>query len=60
MAAGVAVTVRVAPLPPKAMLAFETSAGLEEAPVNTRLAAAVSASPTEKLNAPVELSSLMV
>ena len=59
-AAGVTVTVRLAPLPPNAMLAAGTSAGLEELPVTVRLPAAVSASPTVKAKAPVDVFSLMV
>ncbi len=44
--AGVTVTVRLAPLPPKAMLLTGTSVGFELPPVSVRLAAAVSMSPT--------------
>src|SRR5437867_1674336 len=46
--AGVTVTVRLAPEPPKTMLALGTNAGLEEAPETTRLPAEVCASPTVK------------
>ena len=35
-AAGVSVTVRLAPLPPKTMFAFGTSAGLVELPLTVR------------------------
>src|SRR3989442_14584593 len=45
-AAGVTVTVRLAPLPPKTMFAFGTRVVFPELPLTTRLAAAVSASPT--------------
>src|SRR5882672_4460474 len=51
-AAGVAVTVRLEPLPPKTMLAFGRRVVLEEEPLTVRLAAAVSASPTVKLSGP--------
>src|SRR6266568_2422015 len=46
--AGVMVTVRLAPEPPKTMLAPGTKVGLEEAPETIRLPAAVCASPTVK------------
>src|SRR5438477_566721 len=46
--AGVTVTVRLAPEPPKTMLATGTRAGLEEAPETIRLPTAVCASPTVK------------
>src|SRR3989442_11758810 len=46
--AGLTVTVRLAPEPPKTMLAAGTKVGLEEAPETTRLPAAVCASPTVK------------
>src|SRR5207247_174308 len=44
--AGVTVTVRLAPDPPKTMLATGTKVGLEEAPETIRLPAAVCESPT--------------
>ena len=44
--AGVTVTVRFAPLPPKTTLATGMTEGLEEAALNVRLPAAVSPSPT--------------
>src|SRR5437667_276847 len=44
--AGVTVTVRLAPEPPKTMLATGTKVGLEEAPERVRLPAAVCESPT--------------
>src|ERR1039457_5491381 len=47
-AAGVTVTVRLLPLPPKTMLALGTSAVLAEVADNARLAAGVSRSPTMK------------
>src|SRR5947208_6955575 len=46
--AGVAVTVRLAPEPPKTMLATGTKVGLEEVSERIRLPAAVCASPTVK------------
>src|SRR5438093_1425980 len=46
--AGVTVTVRLAPEPPKTMLATGTRVGLEEGPETIRLPAAVCASPTVK------------
>src|SRR6266566_4240848 len=51
--AGVTVTVRFAPEPPKTMLATGTKVGLEEAPETTRLPTAVCASPTVKAIAAV-------
>ena len=54
-AAGVTVTVRLAPLPPRAMLLTGTRLVLEEAAATVRLAAAVSTSPTVKANAAVAL-----
>src|SRR3954462_10163466 len=39
--AGVSVTVRLLPLPPKAMFAFGTRTGLEDSPLKTRFAAGV-------------------
>ena len=44
--AGVRVTVRLPPVPPKTMLALGTSVGFDELPVTVRLPAAVSTSPT--------------
>ena len=58
--AGINVTVRLEPLPPKRILAFGTSPGLEEVPLTIRLEAGLSASPTVKLIGPVELSSAVV
>ena len=52
-AAGVTVTVRLAPVPPNTMFAFGTRAVFDELPVTIRLAAAVSTSPTVKASAPV-------
>ncbi len=60
LGAGVRVTERAAPEPPKPMLATGTRAVLEEDLVSVRLPAAVSTSPTVKGTAPVELSSLTV
>ena len=54
--AGVTVTVRLAPLPPKTTLATGAKVGFEEAALSTRLEAAVSTSPTVKLIGPVEVS----
>ena len=48
LSAGVTVTVRFAPEPPKTMLATGTKVGLEEAPETVRLPTAVCASPTVK------------
>src|ERR1035438_6311832 len=48
-AAGVTVTVRLLPLPPKTMLALGISVVLAEAADNARLAAGVSRSPTVKV-----------
>src|ERR1051325_499772 len=45
LAAGVTVTVRLAPLPPNVMLAPGTRVGLEELPDSARLASGVSTSP---------------
>src|SRR5262245_33805118 len=45
---GVTVTVRLAPEPPKTMLALGTRVGLDELPARVRLAAAVSVSPMVK------------
>ena len=45
---GVTVTVRLAPEPPKTMLALGTKAPLEDAPVTIRLPGVVCASPTVK------------
>src|SRR6266545_4749724 len=53
LAAGVTVTVRLAPLPPKTMLPLGTNKVLPELPLTVRLPAAVSTSPTVKLNGPV-------
>src|SRR5262245_5909037 len=47
--AGVTVTVRLAPAPPKVMLALGTSVVLDELPLTVRLAAGVSASPMVKV-----------
>src|SRR5256885_9785092 len=41
---GVMVTVRLAPLPPKTMLVFETNAGLDELVLSSKLVAGLSAS----------------
>ncbi len=57
---GVRVTVRLEPLPPKTMLLLGSSVGLEEAPETSRLAAAVSASPTVNGRAAVEAPWVMV
>src|SRR5437762_247308 len=48
LSAGVTVTVRLAPEPPKTILAVETRVGLEDVPERVRLLAAVCASPTVK------------
>src|SRR5438477_310692 len=57
LAAGLTVTVRLPPEPPKTMFPFGTRAGLDELPLNVKLPAAVSPSPTVKLSAPVDVSS---
>ena len=59
-AAGITVTVRLEPLPPKTILPFGTSPGFEDVPLTTRLEAGLSASPTVKLIGPVEVSSAVV
>jgi len=51
--AGVTVTVRFAPLPPKTMFASGTNVVFDELRVRFRLAGAVSTSPIVKLSAPV-------
>src|SRR5262249_40881940 len=51
-AAGVSVTVRLAPLPPKAMFAPGSSVWFDELPETVRLPAGVSASPTVKAIGP--------
>src|SRR6267143_1070427 len=53
LAAGVTLTVRLDPEPPKTMLAFGTSVGFEEEPVTTKLPGGVSASLTVKAMGPV-------
>src|SRR6266487_2129028 len=58
--AGVTLTVRLAPEPPKTRLAFGTSVGFEEEPVTTRLPGAVSASFTVKAIGPLAPSSGML
>ena len=60
LGAGLTVTVRFAPEPPKTMFPFGTRAGLDELPLNVKLPAAVSPSPTVKLSAPVDVSSAIV
>ena len=60
LAAGVTVTVRLAPEPPKTTLATGTRAVSDEVAGSVRLPAGVSASPTVKATAPVGVSSLMV
>src|SRR5262249_58239460 len=59
LGAGVIVTVRLAPLPPSAMLAFGTRVCAHEVPLTVRFAAAVSASPTVKPIVLVGVSSLV-
>lgn len=59
-AAGVTVTVRLAPEPPKTMLAAGTKVVLEEAPLTVSEAAAVWAEPTVKASAPVLAPMAMV
>jgi hypothetical protein len=59
-AAGVIVTVRPAPLPPKTMLLTGTSAVFELVALTVRSATAVSASPTVKASGPATVSSAIV
>ncbi len=59
-ATGVIVTVRVAPLPPNTRFPADTSAGLDDDPVITRLMTVVSVSVTVKLIGPVDVSCAMV
>ena len=59
-AAGVAVTVRLDPLPPKIRLLSGNRVGLDEEPVTRRLSALVSASPTVKGIGPVDEFSVIV
>ena len=58
LAAGVRVTVRLAPEPPITILPFGTSAVLPDVAVTIRPPAAVSASETEKAWGPIAVSSL--
>src|SRR4029453_1038096 len=58
-AAGVTVTVRLAPLTANTMLALGTRVGLDDVPLTIKLPTAVSASPTVKGIAPVAVSSLV-
>ena len=60
LAAGVTVTVRLAPLPPNAMFPFGTNVVFDELPLTVKLPAAVSASPTVKPIPAVAVSSLVV
>ncbi len=57
--AGVMVTVRFVPLPPKTMLAFGASVVLEDEPETVRLPAAVSSSTVNGI-APVAVSSAVI
>ena len=59
-ATGLAVTVRLAPLPPNVMLAFGTRRVLEEAPARVRLPAAVSESLTVTASGPAVPPSAIV
>ena len=60
--AGMIVTVRALPEPPKLIPAvlLGTSVGLDELPVTVKLTAAVSASPTVKLNGPTDTPVVVV
>ena len=58
-AAGVIVTVRLDPLPPKRIFAFGTSTKLVEAPITVRLLATVSASPTVNVRGPTGVPAIM-
>src|SRR5436190_23729148 len=57
LAAGVMVTVRLAPLPPKTIFCVGTSSGLEQEPRKVRLAGAVCASAMVKAIGPTAVSS---
>src|SRR6266496_2246483 len=59
LVAGATLTVRLAPEPPKTILAFGTSVGFEEEPLTAKLPGAVSASFTVKAIGPVAPSSGM-
>src|SRR6266404_191016 len=58
--AAVTLTVRLAPLPPNAILATGTTPGFDEAPLRVRLAAGSSASSTVKDSGPVDWFTRMV
>ena len=60
LAAGVTVTVRLAPLPPNTMFALGISVVRLELPETVKDPTALSMSPTVKLNAPVAAFSAMV
>src|SRR2546422_609575 len=59
LAAGLTVTVRFDPDPPKTMLLVGTSVGLDEPLLNVRLPAGLSASPTVNGIAPVGVSTVV-
>src|SRR2546425_500611 len=59
LAAGLTVTVRFDPLPPKTMLLVGTSVGLDDPLLNVRLPIGVSASPTVNGIAPVAVSTVV-
>ena len=56
VATGVTATVRLAPVPPKTILASGARTGFEELPLTVRLLAAVSTSATVNAIGPVEVS----
>ena len=58
-AAGITVTVRLAPLPPNAMFPLGTTVTSDELPLTVRLPAPVSTSPTVKLIGPADVSSFV-
>src|SRR2546425_397178 len=60
LVAGVIVTVRLEPLPPKTMLPLGTTVGLEDEPLTARLPGGVSLSPTVNGIGPVDVSSAVV
>src|SRR5438552_764626 len=60
LVAGVTVTARLVPLPPKTMLALGTNVRLVDVALRVRLPAAVSTSPIMNAMGPVEVSSLTV
>src|SRR4051812_27605108 len=58
--AGVTVTVRLEPEPPKTMFPLGTRLGFEDAPLSDRFPGGVSRSPTVNATGPTRVSSLVV